>query len=391
MKKLTLILTLLSVWAITNAQTDENFILSTDDVQKNELIVTPEIEEMVVTKIKNILEESHLTKNSQLEYLHIGKPIPLYEIINEKKEAVYTYNVSLVAGREPLSLRFTNTWSVPVMSDGAPLLFGMIQFSDFKGGKPYIGIGNENTIKHFHNYEHKDFVIGSVGVNPSSIGMDHLIIRKENKDVFVKVYDEATGEYFKNECSLNDIINFLRERAAKEEETQRRYFDKIANKSELEITPEIKEMVVNAVINSSDKVLSNFRIKSRSQLENLLIVKPIPEYWIDYDSEKLIFAGNWNVPVISSNGEPLVLVMVRLTEDEQYSLGRTGATEMAYRLHNFKDKNLIIGTLGIRSSLDYLIIRKEHKDIFVEMYDYATREYFVNEYSLSEIINLLKK
>jgi hypothetical protein len=33
-----------------NAQTDENLILSTEDVQKNALIVTPEITEMLITQ-----------------------------------------------------------------------------------------------------------------------------------------------------------------------------------------------------------------------------------------------------------------------------------------------------------------------------------------------------
>jgi len=391
---------LLSIFAITNAQVDENIILNPDSLQKNELKITQEIEKMMVNHFYSIfidaqekeLSDHGIKNRSQLENLNPENPIPLYEIVNKDLEGVYTYNVSRMSDKEPLSLKFTNTWSVPVLSAGEPLLFGLIQFSDFEGYDPFIWVGNYNSIEHYYKYEYKDSIIGSVGVNPSSRGMDYLIIRKENKVLFVQVYDEATGEYFKNEYSFSEVINQMKESAAKVKEAQRRFFNKIANKSELEMTPEITEMVVNSVKNSSDQVLSNFRIQNRSQLENLQLGKPIPEYWIDYDNEKPIFAGNWNVLVMSSNGEPLVLVMVRLAEDEQYKLGRIGAAEIAYRLHNFKDKNLVIGSLGtIRSSLNYLIIRKEQKDIFVEMYDYATRKYFVNEYSLSEIMNLLKR
>jgi hypothetical protein len=34
--------------------------------------------------------------------------------------------------------------------------------------------------------------------------MDYLIIRKENQDIFVEIYDKVTGEYFKNESLLTD-------------------------------------------------------------------------------------------------------------------------------------------------------------------------------------------
>jgi len=381
--------------SVLHAQSSENKTLDTDTVQIIELEVTAEIEKMVVTEIKNMLEKCYqdfgMKNKSQFENLHIGKPIPLYEIVNDKFEAVYTYNVSHVADKVPLSLKFTNNWSVPIMSDRAPLLFGTIQFSIY-GGNPFISLGNYNIIEHFSNYEHKDLLIGSVGINPSSKGMDYMIIRKEHKDIFVQVYDEATGEYFKSEYSFSEVVNLMKERAAKERAAQRRYFEKIANKSELIMTPEIKEMVINSVINCSDQVLSNFRIKSRTQLENLQLGKPIPEYWIDLDNNNLIFVGRWNIPVISANEEPLVLVKVCITEEEQYIWEATGAAEMAQHFHNFKDNAFVIGSIG-RSprGLDYLIVRKDNKNIFVETYDYATREYFVNEYSLSEIINLSKE
>ena len=383
-----LIISFLSVLAITNAQVDENIILNPDSLQKNELKITQEIEKMMVNHFYSIFIDAHekelsnhgIKNRSQLENLKTENPIPLYEVVNKDLEGVYTYNVSRMADREPLSLRFTNTCSVPVLSSGSPLLFGRIQFSDFEGYDPFIWVGNYNSIEHFYKYEYKDSIIGSVGVNPSSRGMDYLIIRKENKVLFVQVYDEATGEYFKNEYGFSEVINQMKESAAKVKEGQRRYFDKIANKSELEMTPEVTEMLVNTVNKTG-----------RAQLENLQFGKPIPEYWIDYDNEKPIFAGNWNVLVMSSNGEPLVIVMVSLAEDGQYRWGSKGAVEIAKHLHNYKDKDLVIGSLGIKSSLDYLIIRKEHKDIFVEMYDYATREYFVNEYSLSEIMNHFKR
>jgi len=55
---------------------------------------------------------------------------------------------------------------------------------------------------------------------------------------------------------------------------------------------------------------------------------------------------------------------------------------------------LIIGYVITRApirGMDYLYIQKDNKDIFVEVYDYATREWLKNEYSLSDIINLRKK
>ena len=39
---------------------------------------------------------------------------------------------------------------------------------------------------------------------------------------------------------------------------------------------------------------------------------------------------------------------------------------------------------------NYLYIRRDNKDIFVEGYDYVTRESLKKEYSLSDIINRIK-
>lgn len=397
MKKLMLTIILLSVFVISNAQADENIILSTDDVQKNELIITPEIEETVVMWLKNLPESDYsnygIKNKAPLENLHTGKPIPWYKIVSNKLDFVSFWNVSHISDGETLSLRFTNTWNVPVMSDEEPLLFGLIRSSDF-GGDSYIhGSNINNTIEHFHNYEYKDLVIGSVGVNPLSSGMDYLIIRKEHKDIFVQVFDETTGEYFKNEYSFSELIDHLKVLDLREKAKQNRYYDKVADKSELKLTPEITEMLISRAysshINDSDEMLSNWGIKDRAQLENLHLGKPIPVYSIV--NKKLTFSGRWNVPVMSG-GEPLFMTLVKLEDNGQY-VDAGGSGGVAEVIHNYEHKDLIIGFLGIRSifGYDYLIIRKEDKDIFVKWYDWETHETFKTEYSLSDIINLFKK
>jgi hypothetical protein len=394
MKKLMFIISLLSVFAITNAQTDENIILSTEDVQKNELKVTPEIEKMMVLQIKNRYESDYsefgIKSKEQLDNLQFGKPIPKYYIVNEELETVYIFNASRFSDEKPLSLKFTNNWIVPVMSDGEPLSFGNIAFADFGGHARLVGPGIENTIERFHNYEYKDLIIGTLFVAPSYTGMDHLIIRKENKDIFVQIYDEATGEYFKNEYSFSELINHIKELDLRRREARMRYYEKIADKSELIITPEIREMLDNAhfsnLKNRSDN--SDIGITNRAQLENLQFGKPIPEYIII--NEKLTFIGTWEVPVMLSDGEPLFMTTVRLGDDGQYSSGRYGGG-MLKMIHNYEYKDLIIGLLGIRKEREYFIIRREHKDIFVKIYDYDTRESLKTEYSFSELINLVKK
>jgi len=380
MKKITLIIMILGMITISNAQ-----------IEKIELKLTPEIEEMVVAQIKNLPEEWYsdwgIKDKSQLENLHTGKPIPWYMVINEKLEFVSTQTVSRMSDGDTLSLKFTNTWNVPVMSDKEPLLFGLITPSDF--GDPYISYGIKNTIEHFHNYEHKDSVIGSVGVNGLNRGMDYLIIRKDNKDVFVQIYDEATGEYFKNEYNFSELINHVKALGLREKEAQMRYYEKVANKSELEITPEITEILNNSTFFSglSDESLSDLGIKNRTQLENLYFGKPIPIYYV-IDNESLIFSGRWQVPVMS-DGDPLFMTSVKLEDDGQYRWTGSGRS-WAETIHNYEHKDLIIGLLYI-SRGPCLIIQKDNKDIFVQMYDFNTREYFKNEYSFSELLNLLKK
>jgi hypothetical protein len=364
-------------------------------IEKQELKLTPEIEEMVVAKIKNLPEEYYsnwgIKDRSQLENLQLGKPIPRYVLVAEKVESVYTSDASRMSDGEPLSLEFTDAWIVPVTSDEVPLLFGVINFSNFERD-PFIDfIKNENIIEHFHNYEHKDSIIGSIFVTPSG-QMDHLIIRKENHDIFVEIYDEVTGEYFKNEYRLNELIPHLKELHLRKMEAIRRYYAQVADKSELILTPEITDMIVNRAysshINDSDWSLSNWGIKDRSQLEHLELGKPIPQYIIV--NENLTFRGFWDVPVMS-NGEPLFLAFVRLEEDGQYRYVGDGAATMAELIHNYEYKDLIVGFLGLRNDMDYLMIRRENQDIFVDTYDFATREYLKYEYTLSEIMNMIKK
>jgi len=382
MKKLTLIIMILGMITIANAQ-----------IEKIELKLTSEIEEMVITQIKNLPEEDYskygITDSSQLMNLHLGKPIPKYRIVNEKLEDVDTWNVSRISDEEPLSLRFQNAWIVPVMSDEAPLLFRSIRFSDIGGN--YIHTGTKNIMEHFHNYEHKDSTIGSVKVNTSDF--DLLIIRKENEDIFVQVYDEATGEYFKNEYRFSELLNHIRELRLRKKEAQMRYYEKVANKSELELTPEITEMLVNDAYsilkNWSDESLSRWGIQDRSQYEHLHLGKPIPMYRIA--NENLTFTGCWQVPVMSNN-EPFYVTTIILEDDGQYRLRGGGGVRA--EIFNYEYKDLIIGCLEVRdwcriTSDGYLIIRKDNQDIYVQLYDYATREYLKNEYSFSELLNHL--
>jgi len=387
MKKITLIIMILGIITIANAQ-----------IEIKELKLTPEMEERMVTQIKYFLEEfcsdCGITDKSQLENLHIGKPIPIYWIVsdvNKMLNNVAVSSVSVISDGEPLSLRFMDTWNVPVMIDEALLLFIVFAFSD---EEPFLinAIRNAIVIEHFHNYEHKDLIIGSVGVISSSGGMDHLIIRKENQDIFVQIYDEVKGEYF-NEYSLSELINLLKDLNLREKEARMRRYDKFANKSELKLTPEITKTVVSMLDavykNVSDEMLPKYGIENRSKLENLHLGKPIPKYIIV--NENLTFIGMWNVPVMS-NGEPVLLARVELADDGEYLF--VGASAHRARvIHNYEHKDFIVGFLGTRSfnGMDYVIIRKENQDIFVGMSDYVTNEIFKHEYSLSEIINLIKQ
>ena len=379
MKKLTLLITILGMIAIASAQ-----------IEKKELIITPEMEEMVATKIKDVSEDfysSYGIKNKeQLDNLHLGKPIPTYEIVNEKLDHVSTWNISRVPDGEPLSLRFTNDWIVPVLSDGEILLFVNSRSIDYVHN-PYIGLlRNADMIEHFPNYEHKDLVIGCVSITSSAQGMDHLIIRKDNQDIFVKIYDEITGEYFKNEYSFSELINHMKELDLRAKEARMRYYEKVADKSELNIN-EIIEMLDSTLFSRLKKGswrFSSYGIKDSLQLEHLHLGKPIPKYRIE--NGKLTFIGEWEITVMS-DGEPLFFTSIKLEDDGQYrEAGGSSGGEMLEAIHNYEYKDLIVGFLGTRRDMDFLFIRRDNQDIFVEIYDHATSEYLKNEYSLSEIL-----
>ena len=369
-------------------------------IEKKELILTPEIEEMVVTQIKNLPEEEYsefgITDRSQLMNLHLGKPVPKYILFNnEKLERIDTWSVARLSDGEPLSLRFTDAWFVPVMVDETPLSFGNIAFLDFARGK-YLLSGTKNIIEPFRNYEHKDSLIGFVIVTPANLGMDDLlIIRKENQDIFVQIYDEATGEYFKNEYRFSELFNYIKGLNLRAKEARMRYYEKVANKSELILTPELTEMLINHAysmhIDSPNESLSDYGIIERSQLEHLHLGKPIPRYGIVSEDYIFTFTGIWDVPVMS-NGKPLFFTRVNLEEDGQYRWIGISGGNLAEVIHNYEHRDLIIGYLAGKSTgisgSSYLIIRKNNQDIFVKMYDYG--EYLKNEYSLSEVINLLK-
>jgi len=389
MKKITLLIMILGMITIANAQIDS----------KNELRLTPEIEEMLVTQIKNLPEiytadEWKRRNLPQLENLRLGKPIPRYEIVSEKLDRpVRTRNVSRISDGDSLSLKFTNHWNLPVLCDETPFLF-IVFYSRINLRRELeltVDI-SKNRMEHFLNYEHKDSIIGSIAVTSPSLEMDHLIIRKDNQDIFVQIYDELTGEYFKNEYRFSELTNHIKELPQREKEAQMRYYAQIADKTELTLTPELTEMLVNDAysdhINSPDWSLSQWGIKERSQLEHLHLGKPIPRYRIV--DENLTFEGRWEVPVMS-NGEPLFFTNVELDNDGQYRKAGSSGGNTAEIIHNYEYKDLIIGCLGRLYGIDYLIIRKDNQDVFVEMDYSATGVYLKNAYSFNEVLNLLKK
>jgi len=380
-----LIIFLLSAFSLLlsplSAQVDENKVSDIDIVKKIEIKIapkiTPEITERAVAPFIDNMSERDYSKygiknKSQLEKLNVGKPIPYY-IINDGQ------------------LTFTDTWSVPLLSDGEPLFFEIGAFSDGLYFFVDIGNANKNIIEHIYNYEYKDSIIGSIGVTTQGRGMDYLIIRKENRDIFVQVYDEDTGEYLINEYSLGEIISLKKERAKKEaqESTQKRekYFEYVADKGELKITPEFEERVFNRFRNASEKFYTTLGIKNKEQLTNLELGKPIPYYWLNNDN--LQFAGSWEVPVMS-DGVPFHLVTIKLLEDGKYKYVGGGAG-WAEALHKYEYKDLIIGWLGAGREMSFLIIRRNGQDVFVKTYDWDTRKALKTEYTLNEIINLIKK
>ena len=382
MKKLTLIIIILGMITISNAQINEN-----------ELKMSPKMEEMVVAKLKNEPVEKlyryGIKDKEQLENLQLGRAIREY-VINIENDTLIPQG-----------------WRVPIMYEGKALFLAYVTARDAAFGAPRAG-------EEIHHYEHKE-LIGIVMVNV--LPWEYHYIRRDHKDVFIQVFDPETRQYFKNEYSLSEIISLnnraLELRAANTKESRQEIYEiygtnqvdendifdtHFPQKHELKITPEITKMLTTDIywsfINDSDWNLSNFGITNRVQLENLQLGKPISEYRIDIDNKNLIFTGIWRVFVMSGGG-PLFLAKVieSVSErDGQYSYIGGGGAKLARNIHNYEHKELIIGCIqGSFSGLDYLIIRREHKDVFVQVYDPITRENFKNEYTLSEILNLLKK
>ncbi|MCL2289259.1 MAG: hypothetical protein FWC34_00930 [Bacteroidetes bacterium] len=377
MKKLMLIISLLSVLAITNAQTEEK-----------ELKMPPEITEIVLTQIKShphvYLSEYDRKYWSQVENLELGRPFPEYIIEND-------------------TLKLSG-WLLPFLFNGEPLFLARGTRTN-RGDYVFLSLVERDKAERIFNYEYKDSIVGILEQR-NFPRMTYLIIRKENRDIFVEDYDKTTREYsnfrpdygkttreyFKNENSFSEVNNLIKDI------TQKRMQRLIGNisidslpKNELEMTPEIEKMVVNEVysdfINGSDINLSRFGIKNRKQLEHLHLGKPIPVYMIDYSNEKLRFTDAWEVPMMS-DGKPLFNTRVKLEDDGQYTLvGWGGAGGI---LHNYEYKDLIIGGIRVISpGFRYLIIRKENKNIIVQVYNSATGEYF-KEYSLREVIKQIK-
>ena len=374
-------------------------IMTNAQIEKKELKVTPEIEEALLEPIHWLIDradkgifssELGIKNRSQLEKLHFGKAIPIYEIGNEHV-VVGSGSIPDYKNRDE-ELRFTGNWLVPVLSDGEPLFFEIIASYDLEKYS-FLDFRPANIAGRIPYYEHKDLIIGYLE-KYSSKRKEFLIIQKENQDIFVEMYDETTQEYFKNEYSFSELVNYFIELRLREKEARSRYYDKIANKSELKLTPEITEMLYSSVFsrmkNWSDLELSHFNIKNRSQLTNLELGKPIPMYIID--NESLKFIGKWQVAIMA-DGEPIFLATVAIAGDGQYSYAGGGSADMVKCINDYGYKDLIIGFLGVKSASgrDYIYIKKENTDIFVEVYDWGTRELFKNEYSLSELINLIKE
>jgi len=368
---------LLSAFCIANAQ-----------IEKNELILTPEIEEMVVAKLKTEpVEEFYrygIKNKEQVENLQLGRAIREY-VINIDNDTLIPQG-----------------WRVPVMYEGKTLFLAYVT----ERGANFSYFGSPRMGEDIHHYERED-LMGIVTVR--NIPWEYYYIRRENKDVFVQVFEPETREYFKNEYSLSELISLrnrvleLRNANLKElrQEVPEIYgtnqvneddiFDtNFPQKHELKMTPELTEMLASNFKYRSVQSLSDYGITNRAQLENLQLGKPIPVYRIDIENENLVFTRTWSVPVMS-NGEPLFTADVMEWSKGECRYSGAGGVAMAEILRNYEHKDLIIGYLsGYPSEKSYLIIRKEQKDIFVYVSRIKTHESF-NEYTFSEIINSLKK
>jgi len=381
MKKITLLIMILGIITISNAQ-----------IEKNELKLTPEIEGMVATKLKNEPVENFyrygIKNKEQFENLQLGRVIREYKINIDSDTLV------------------PEGWRVPVMYEGKALF---IAFPSYNGRDVYFGLTKMREGMHYYESEDLMGIVMIKDIPPC----EFYYIRRENKDVFVQAYDPPTRQYFKNEYSLSGLI-VLRDRVLelnlrdadfkeRRQEFPEFYGTNQVNendifdtnfplKHELKMTPEITEMLATKIywnfMDHSDRSLLEYGITNRAQLDNLQLGKPIPRYRIDIDNENLIFTHRWHLPVMS-NGEPFYTASVEEMGGQYLPTGGE-IPGMAKISHNYEHKDLIIGFLN-SYPLSYLIIRKEDKNVFLQVYDPAMREYFKNEYSFSELINLLKK
>jgi len=186
-KMLFIALALIGLGATTKAQ---NTFSDTNSVQKNELRVTPkmakEMESNICMFLKNVPEE--MLKNfgvknmSQLLNSQLGKPIPMYVLDNEE-------------------LKFTGLWRMPILSENEFIALATIKLTDEEQYE-VIDFGATKLAKIISNYEHKDMIIGILRIFKQNT--DYLYIQKENRDVFVKMFDLKGKEY-----SFDDIINII--------------------------------------------------------------------------------------------------------------------------------------------------------------------------------------
>lgn len=164
-------------------------------VQEHKLEVTQEIVDMVVSYVylglsdvsDGMLHRFGVRDRSQLSNLQLGKPMANYMI-----------------GRE--GFHFMNIWEFVVFSDNEPLLTARIRLTD-DGEYVFTGAGSAGLARTIYDYEHKDLIIGLLKVSGFN-AVDYFYIRKDDRDVFVRVYDWETQSLdLISEFSLSDIIN----------------------------------------------------------------------------------------------------------------------------------------------------------------------------------------
>jgi len=108
-----------------------------------------------------------------------------------------------------------------------------------------------------------------------------------------------------------------------------------------------------------------------------------------FHNDSVKFNGYWEVPVMS-DGVPFFMATLKLQDGGHYKY-MGGGSGWAKSIHNYEYKDLIIGHLGAGREMSFFIIRRNGQDVYVKTYDWDTREALKTEYTLNEIINLIKK